>query len=87
MNTTHAATRQPSSDPFARVTISAMAERHPFGSILGSFACQAITQSGKACTHQAVTKAWGRGPRKSATILLCKTHGNARYTIDADPSL
>lgn len=85
MNTT--AIRQPSTNPFDLVHIDAMVERQAFESLLGTFACQAITGKGNACTHQAVAKAWGQGPRRAAQILLCKTHANARFLVDADPSL
>lgn len=87
MNTTHAATRQPSQNPMDLVHIDAMVERQAFESILGTFRCQAITRDGKACSHQAIAKAWGSGPRRSAQILLCKSHSNARFLISADPSL
>lgn len=90
MNTTHAATRQPSSDPFALVTFDPI--RHavhsqPIQSLLGTFRCQAITHSGKACERQATTKTWGSGPRRSGHILLCKSHAASRYLVSADPSL
>lgn len=88
MNTT--AIRQPSTNPFDLVTFDPI--RHadhirPIESILGTFRCQAITHSGKACERQATTKAWGSGPRRSGHILLCKSHGASRYLASADPSL
>lgn len=84
MNTT-AANRQPTNDPFRRVHVDAMNVR-TFG-LPAPATCQAITSTGKACSHRAVAKAWGSGPRMSAQVALCTTHAGSRYLVDADPSL
>lgn len=85
MDTTHAATRQPSSDPFALVTTRPYSDAMDLAGWTGT--CQAITASGKACSHQAAARKIAHGPRKSATILLCKSHARIQYAITADPSL
>lgn len=84
MNTS-TATRQPTNDPFLRVHVDAMNVR-TFG-LPAPATCQAITGTGKACDHSAVAKAWGRGPRMSAEVALCRAHAASRYLVNADPSL
>lgn len=85
MNTSTATNRQPTNDPFLRVHVDGMNVR-TFG-LPAPATCQAITGTGHACTHTAVAKAWGRGPRMSAQVALCRTHAASRYLVSADPSL
>ena len=86
MNTTHAATRQPSTNPFDLVHVDAMADRRNLPGDAG-LTCQAITAKRTACTRTATVWAYGQGPTKMAPAHLCSTHGWSRYLIDADPSL
>ena len=85
MDITHAATRQPSTNPMDLVHIDAMAERRNLPGDAG-LTCQAITAKGNACSRTAQVWAYGQGPSKMAPAHLCSAHGWSRYTVDADPS-
>lgn len=89
MTTTAAATRTPTTDPMGLVYFDPMRHGGHTRAITtgGHAACQAVTQTGKACDRRATAITWGDGPRRSGHITLCRSHAASRYLVTADPSL